>query len=89
MKHTPGPWIFDDGGFIRSARGTAIAQMWDKQEEDFNNCDANANLIAAAPELLAALKTLADKCRTYGGLNGGKMDLSQARATIAKAEAHQ
>lgn len=33
-----------------------ICQMWDKFEEDFPNAEANARLIAAAPDLLAALR---------------------------------
>lgn len=53
-KHTPGRWIFSglssQGiGYI-IADGRTIAQAW-----DFPEAEANARLIAAAPDLLAVL----------------------------------
>lgn len=75
MKPTPEPWEYT--GVYVEKDGTVIAQVASA---------ANGYLIAAAPELLGALKHLVEKCHTYGGPKGGKMDLSQARAAIAKAE---
>lgn len=52
MKHTKGPWIIDlgvsqDGPSIHAGNtGAQLAQVFNKQ---------NANLIAAAPEMLEAL----------------------------------
>lgn len=43
---------------------------------------ANANLICAAPDLLAALQILVEECE----LNGWQASLKTARAAIAKAE---
>lgn len=60
MPHTPGPWtiayetedgeIYDDGVRIDSPEGPVA----------FNVIDCSAHLIAAAPELLAALKDAYD-----------------------------
>jgi len=70
MKHTPGPWeIFEDSGEIYSGKfelggnGSFLATTYgcggeysllgaEEQEE----CQANARLIAAAPDLLASGK---------------------------------
>lgn len=57
-KRTPGPWIHDDtnehylGDFIRM-NGICIAKMVQGQTADEER-EANARLIAAAPELLKA-----------------------------------
>lgn len=69
--HTPGPWQagkrnvaeVDGFRFYRipiSGQGQAIASVWDGSAErvfpGFTNGEANAALIIAAPDLLAALK---------------------------------
>lgn len=65
-KHTPGPWRIaeNDGAYayIKSGPGTnlmkpgqMVAKVW-LQDADYN--EANARLIAAAPELLEACKQL-------------------------------
>jgi hypothetical protein len=52
--HTPGPWALDP-----CASGwTLIANGQDITSEPFDACDADARLIAAAPELLAALQAI-------------------------------
>jgi hypothetical protein len=58
MKHTPGPWkitTIADYTFIgevdNTRDGQGICEM-------MGECEANAKLIAAAPELLSALKRL-------------------------------
>jgi hypothetical protein len=48
-NHTPGPWTVS-GGTIRNLHGHLVA--------DFHSTDADGLLLAAAPELLAALKNL-------------------------------
>ena len=59
--HTPGPWVaspFGDCAYeIVNEVGTAIAEV-DGAHEDSARIEANANLIAAAPELLAALRAM-------------------------------
>ena len=91
-KHTPGPWLSNtDDRYVREERsGATIALVCD----DDGHCDAehrhampigaNASLIAAAPDLLAACERALANIET----NGGGADLAdQLRAAIAKAEA--
>lgn len=91
-KHTPGPWLRDrESGFdcdVRAANGRKIASVnvqnapkskkgWlSRQKEN----EANARLIAAAPELLAALQAIMD---LNPQLPMGYTE--EARAAIAKA----
>ena len=83
VKHTPGPWRIDPGpGFSRNriedADGICVAFAWGLGLE----ADANARLIAAAPDLLVALKEAADPIA--GHLHGPTLD--RALAAIDKAE---
>jgi hypothetical protein len=64
-KYTPGPWAFDNSGFVYPSNNgqhpsekDMICQFFSKSERDFDNCEANAKLIAAAPDLLEALKEM-------------------------------
>jgi hypothetical protein len=83
-KHTPGPWtIADDMRGIGNAR---VAGVLDANGIGVANCgshgEANARLIAAAPDMLDALYTLLD------AIDGNRItvgDCNQARAAIAKA----
>jgi hypothetical protein len=91
-KHTPGPWY---------VRGAPAAYQHEKPRDItsghsliatacmLNNFRgetlANARLIAAAPDMLEALRTIVE----YGPQSGMKADapmLIAARASIAKAE---
>jgi len=85
-KHTPGPWTFGHWGddFWVSPDSSGLTQKvarvtWGMGEEREEGRE-NARLVAAAPELLAALKgvlRVADR----------KTDeFDAARAAIAKAE---
>lgn len=57
MAHTPGPWRLEFGDTIYSANNPKpIATV----ENDVAEYEANGDLIKAAPDLLAALKWLAD-----------------------------
>lgn len=78
-KHTPGPWIAtasDNGEWgIDAASGWGIATVAGSAGDGPGNdeSDANARLIAAAPELLEALEHLVDqgekqrKAAVFGG----------------------
>ena len=99
-KHTPGPWtISDDHGqrWIETTAGNddTIAQVFRRNNSVSAARDieytANAHLIAAAPELLEALKEITsdyadrfdlDSLSTNPGI---KSSIKQARTAIAKA----
>ena len=79
-RHTPGPWAADNG-IIRRADGCGIAIMTNVQSDDElgPEREADARLIAAAPELLEALKRVS-------GFSVTPDDINSARDAIAKAE---
>ena len=106
-KHTPGPWTSENRSFqhdtfdgipiIEAGTGYGIASAW--QVDNIKASDtqrANAHLIAAAPDLLAALKVmLANEIALAESGDAGFWDpettdhVKQARAAIAKAEGKQ
>lgn len=88
MKYTLGPWKFALGdtnnrsnGIVRSKDGTLITLRATMNVED----EATMRLIAAAPDLLEALKALVADLKPYMGQ--GRMDdkIRNAIAAIAKA----
>jgi len=62
MSHTPGPWVRDKYGNIKAGcqtlRVNGVSLPCGAKPHDFEEIEANSNLIAAAPDLLAALKNL-------------------------------
>jgi hypothetical protein len=82
-QHTPGPWR-NGWGKIVDADGKAICMVTYRKAGD------NANLLAAAPDLLAALQSAAAdvESRTALGLDAPAW-YAQARAAIAKATGGQ
>ncbi len=84
--HTPGPWTVVDHGkgsqWIENDLGAAIAQLPDWLPEVGNPRDANARLMAAAPDLLASLKIFV----LNKGCGRPCPYCDAARAAIAKAE---
>ena len=83
-KHTPGPWRVESGPYYRAIRvdSEVIADMR-QISRSFN--ESNARLIAAAPDLLAALEGMLE---VFGDEFGaGESDTCDAaRAAIAKAK---
>lgn len=77
MSHTPGPWHVEDG-FVWRGNET-IADPHCSKLLDSEEMEDNAILIAAAPDLLAALERL-----THPMANDD--DLQFALETIAKAK---
>jgi len=79
LKHTPGPWSIRQESVWSVGTDHEMSALvygcTDEEEE------ANAHLIAAAPDLLEALKELRDWYRENVGLPACK-----ANAAIAKAE---
>jgi hypothetical protein len=94
--HTPGPWSADDdycltieGNINEDARTVAI--LPDEKDETVDFVDdpteriANARLIAAAPELLAALKAAFDMVKNCPG-NWDNQVRDMLNIAIARAE---
>ena len=88
-KHTPGPWktqmhISLDRMEIRDANGRRIAECAMEFPMSAKTHDANASLIAAAPELLEALQEIvaAADGEGWSQLDAG---FTKARAAISKA----
>lgn len=84
MSHTPGPWRvldFNERGFDRFF-GVQMGRSGGFRVEG-PDAEANARLIVAAPELLAACKRALEEA---GDLRGATRR-GDIRAAIAKAEA--
>lgn len=101
-KYTPGPWFIEDNGRAISSNavtGIALVSManirygWDGP--DFVTAShraANARLIAAAPELLEALKYCRNKIaymQAHGEWYSPGRAIEMADAAIAKATGDQ
>jgi hypothetical protein len=100
MAHTPAPWKFTGfvatsnfGGNIAAVQGdgTVLARVKGGVTEDREIAAANARLIAAAPDLLAALQALSalnDNYAPFGGeIYQDRIERAwdNARAAIARA----
>lgn len=104
-EHTPGPWqvsqsldYFDEGATVvrtvniprGCARGLVVAVLTKTDE-----CSANARLIAAAPELLEALRETLDELESIRDALSHPRPTSEsavchrARLAIAKAEGRE
>lgn len=78
-SHTPGPWSLLPVGNNRRLIDPGIGEVYGLGRTP----DANARLIAAAPDLLAALNALAAWADHMGGWDSPAWE--QAEAAIAKA----
>ena len=95
-EHTKGPWRLDKTGVIpivATADGDSICQVYGYKAEAY----ANGRLLAAAPDLLAALERIARKAKEEEMLNAAGVPQQAggfpwwnlgdiARAAIKKAE---
>lgn len=93
-EHTPGPWTIKFGlnvmgkdvrypsqeRLVANAGGHAN-NIWNEQVTAEN--EANAHLIAAAPDLLEALREMVDR---FESCDDDPEYVTRARAAIAKAE---
>ena len=87
-QHTPGPWYPPEhvNGVVYATHRKAVAVcepldnyggvMWPRSPDE---CEANARLIAAAPELVEVLRS----CLEY--LEANPDEFSEPRATAARA----
>jgi hypothetical protein len=89
-EHTPGPWRFQyspyEDGFAFSHIKAGDGLYPDGFRIDAIIGEADARLIAAAPDLLAELKNIAAICSVAAPEHD--LALDRARAAIAKAEGH-
>ena len=93
-KHTPGPWVAGKDvatNVFTDCRRYLICSCEDITEYDTTDSEkkANARLIAAAPELLAALRGMIDYAASEIGIKPEKAvggHFKAAREAIAKAE---
>lgn len=97
-KHTPGPWWHDDDGFVRADVGTSgdfvysapVADPHATKDIDPDEREANAHLIAAAPDLLAACEAVLPIIESLDSAKEEGDDdeplAAQLRAAIAKAK---
>jgi len=87
-KYTPGPWR-TTGLNVRSgdALVAVVVDQWAYEKTPEPEKNANARLIAAAPDLLEALKTMVRAFHTYAPKTEGAEYncVIDARAIIAKA----
>lgn len=98
-KHTPGPWAFDatrTAIVAPAARtpyddGEAVVVVTLRGAMSGADTKADTRLIAAAPDLLAALETIARQCGPYA-THQPALDYATigniARSAIAKATGH-
>ena len=59
--HTPGPWWIDDDGFVASGNGDTYTTIADPHcgNQDIDEREANARLIAKAPAMHDVLSRVA------------------------------
>ena len=90
-KHTPGPWLIADASFVYALNDSGYNRFWtnvtggDLRKGESTSkveTEANARLIAAAPDLLDALQSIIEDIDSEFGTD---CDYNKARAAIAKA----
>jgi hypothetical protein len=100
IEHTPGPWFVTDAGCgcFDISNGTpnehgevehGIATVWGNRPSLSATAHGDARLIAAAPDLLEAVRAIADGCESRlrkGKDSGDLMTLRLCRAVIAIAK---
>lgn len=98
-QHTPGPWqvlplytnrsVYPIGAKIDANASSILAEV-NSQGGTSDDCQANARLIASAPELLEALRLLIGQLegiKPKSGVHSSSLnaDMAIARSAIAKA----
>jgi len=88
MENTPGPWVAIPGSHgnqyctvYGAERGIAVVRDLDHYRK--GESEANAHLIAAAPELLDALETMLDR---YAAITFDPEFIAYATSIINKAK---
>ena len=85
-NHTPGPWenigSAMSGRIIVDAKNDVVARVAARSQ-----AEANARLIAAAPDLYAALHAIVATIDKFGEIGEDDEDVGTARAALRKADA--
>ena len=87
---TPGPW--DAFGTLVGARGIIIRQQWECVRKSIDELQANAYLIAAAPDMYEALEAISGSgcfcsCSIGNPMTGGNHSDACKKATSALKKA--
>ncbi|MCA0214556.1 MAG: hypothetical protein LCH79_15430 [Proteobacteria bacterium] len=95
VKHTPGPWAFhlnksDSLFVVRDKEKRVICEMsWHSQSREFYTLraesEANARLIAAAPDMLESIQKLLDAADDSDGGMYGTLSTRFVRETVRAA----
>jgi hypothetical protein len=94
-KHTPGPWRSEEWSihsgeiginFLTVAKCSEVSGIWKKVYIDHDEVTANARLIAAAPELLEAIKAMVPYFCPDETADDCKIKYLEVLDLIAKAE---
>ena len=90
-QHTPGPWIIDGGAWTPPTQHmirakAAQCDAWIPVAHCYEpEAAANVRLIAAAPELLAALESISSRMEAAHHCVPSKHDPLQCNACVARA----
>ena len=96
-KHTPGPWLIEPQWSERCGGSVAVVNRevsgWDWDVCSVHSSEANARLIAAAPDLLEAAQLalqiaeswIHDQLDGTSSIDGALLHLDPVRAAIARA----
>lgn len=90
-KHTPGPWVARMLHETQRtyctilAPGKDIATIGSSRGQAAEEIEANARLMAAAPDLLAAAEYALDLCESISGIPAVEEGAAILRKLIAKA----
>ena len=84
--HTPGPWAVDGAGRHAIVRGADLTIVAVRHRLEGRTHEANARLIAAAPDMLALLREIVADPLCQKGAPAGVGHLERAAALVAKAE---
>ena len=97
MSHTPGPWVAHEGwpsdvwhvDMPERAYSVVVSRADSDDEMTVDEVKANASLIAAAPDLLAAARLANQELIDMGQGSSGSPALVALWAAIAKAEGRE
>lgn len=85
-KHTPGPWTRNRAiNTVDMGRYSVICPFGADSKKHVSEIEANMRIIAAAPDLLAALEAIIKMIGPYAGQGRMDAEIAAARAAIAKA----